>query len=124
MTVKLPGAACVRIFPRIMGDLKTTWGGIDHCLLSGLTPEVAGFVHDTLEKPSTTPYDDIKFAILERIEETKLERSKWLLGQLLNELLNEDSEGPQPLERYCRAGTAQNGHWLFILLKNRTRNGI
>ncbi|KAM3178598.1 hypothetical protein ACTXT7_002225 [Hymenolepis weldensis] len=126
MTVKLPGAACVRIFLRaqfyahkiINQQVQFT------CLLSGLTPEVAGFVHDALEKPSTTHYDDIKFAILELVEETKLEHSKWLLGQFLNEQLNEDSEGPQPQERYCRAGTSQNGHRLSILHNNRTRNQV
>lgn len=32
-------------------------------------------------KPSTTPYNDLKFAILKCIEEPKLEHSKWLLVQ-------------------------------------------
>ncbi|KAM3173094.1 hypothetical protein ACTXT7_013174 [Hymenolepis weldensis] len=42
------------------------------CLLNDLTPEVAKPVHDFLEKPSTTPCDNLKFAILESMEELKL----------------------------------------------------
>ncbi|KAM3187335.1 hypothetical protein ACTXT7_002513 [Hymenolepis weldensis] len=38
------------------------------CLLNGLTPEIAELVYDVLEKSSTTPYNDLKFTVLERME--------------------------------------------------------
>ncbi|KAM3181508.1 hypothetical protein ACTXT7_014232 [Hymenolepis weldensis] len=41
-------------------------------------------------KLSTTPYDELKFTI----EKPELENSKWLLAQLLNELLNTNPEAP------------------------------
>ncbi|VUZ44585.1 unnamed protein product [Hymenolepis diminuta] len=63
-------------------------------LLNNLTPEVAKPVYDVLEKPSTAPYDKLKFAILETMEEQKLENSTWLH----NELMNGDGKGPQPQE--------------------------
>lgn len=62
------------------------------CLLNDLTPEVAKPVYDVPEKRSTTPYDNLKFAILESMEEPKLEYSTWLH----NELMNGDGEGLQP----------------------------
>ncbi|KAM3180958.1 hypothetical protein ACTXT7_015287 [Hymenolepis weldensis] len=63
------------------------------CLLTSLTPEVIKLVYDFREKPSTTPYDDLKF-ILERIEEPEIEHTKWLLAQHCNKLLNADTEEP------------------------------
>ncbi|KAM3182582.1 hypothetical protein ACTXT7_012042 [Hymenolepis weldensis] len=45
--------------------------------------------------PSSNPYDDLKFATLERIEGLKLEFSKWL-G---NELIYGGNERSQPQER-------------------------
>ncbi|KAM3179918.1 hypothetical protein ACTXT7_017334, partial [Hymenolepis weldensis] len=57
-------------------------------LLQGLTLVVFG-------KPSTTPYDDPKFAILERMKEPESESSKWLL----KELMNGAAKGPQPQKR-------------------------
>ncbi|KAM3174758.1 hypothetical protein ACTXT7_009888 [Hymenolepis weldensis] len=65
-----------------------------HCV-NDLTPEVAKLVYDVLEKQSTTPYDDLKFAILKSIEKLKLEYSTWLH----NELMNGDGGGLQPQER-------------------------
>ncbi|VUZ53289.1 unnamed protein product, partial [Hymenolepis diminuta] len=65
-------------------------------LLKDLTPAVFELVHDVLGKPSTTPYDDVKFVILQYIEEPKLEFSKGLRKKLINEVTN----GPQPQKRY------------------------
>ncbi|KAM3184721.1 hypothetical protein ACTXT7_007782 [Hymenolepis weldensis] len=62
------------------------------CLLNVQTPEVAKLVHDFLKKLSTAHYDDLKFTILECMEEPKVEFSIWLR----NELMYVDSEGPQP----------------------------
>ncbi|KAM3186844.1 hypothetical protein ACTXT7_003520 [Hymenolepis weldensis] len=51
------------------------------------------------QKSSITPYDDLRFAILERIKEPDLEHGRRLLTQLCNELLNADPEGPHPQDR-------------------------
>ncbi|KAM3177588.1 hypothetical protein ACTXT7_004242 [Hymenolepis weldensis] len=59
---------------------------------NGLTPNVAMLVYDILGKPPTTPYDDLKFAVLEHMVEPKLEFSR----QLYKELMNGVAEGPQP----------------------------
>ncbi|VUZ38961.1 unnamed protein product [Hymenolepis diminuta] len=58
------------------------------CLLKGLTPAVFEVVYDVLGKPSRTPYDDLKFAILKRMEEPKLEYSKRVLKELMNGVAN------------------------------------
>ncbi|VUZ51977.1 unnamed protein product, partial [Hymenolepis diminuta] len=58
------------------------------CLLKGPTPAVFGVICDVLGKPSTTPYDDLKFAILGGMEKPKLEFSKRLLKELMTEVDN------------------------------------
>ncbi|KAM3179142.1 hypothetical protein ACTXT7_001189 [Hymenolepis weldensis] len=60
-------------------------------LLNGLMSEVAKLVYKVLGKLSTTPYNDLKFAILERMEEPKLEFSKRLQ---VHENLNPEIKRP------------------------------
>ncbi|VUZ43410.1 unnamed protein product [Hymenolepis diminuta] len=45
-------------------------------LLNSLKPEEVKFMYDVLGTPSTTSYNDLKFALLGRMEEPKLEFSK------------------------------------------------
>ncbi|KAM3179736.1 hypothetical protein ACTXT7_000019 [Hymenolepis weldensis] len=66
------------------------------CLVNDLTPEAAKLVCDVLGKPSTTPYDGLKFAILECIEEPKLEFSKRLRKELMTGVI----KGVQSQKRY------------------------
>ncbi|VUZ54974.1 unnamed protein product [Hymenolepis diminuta] len=54
------------------------------CLLKSLALAVSELVHDVLGKPSTTPYDNLKFAILELVEEPQLKFSKRLRKNLIN----------------------------------------
>ncbi|KAM3188451.1 hypothetical protein ACTXT7_000277 [Hymenolepis weldensis] len=65
------------------------------CLFNGLTPEVSELVYDVLGKPSTTPYDDHKFAILERVEEAKLE----VIKRPRKEPMNGVTKGPRLQKR-------------------------
>lgn len=56
-----------------------------------LIPAVSELVYDVLGKPSTTPYNDLKFPILKVIEEPKLAFTR----RLHKELMNEVAKGPQ-----------------------------
>ncbi|VUZ54460.1 unnamed protein product [Hymenolepis diminuta] len=59
----------------------TSQQGWPTCLPKDLVSKV---VHDVLEKPSTTLFDDLNFAILERMEEPGLGFSKPLRKKLMN----------------------------------------
>lgn len=66
-----------------------------HVLIDFIPPPITVQFEDIIRMLSSNPYDDLKFAILERIEGPKLEFSKWL-G---NELINGGDEKLQPQER-------------------------
>ncbi|KAM3175533.1 hypothetical protein ACTXT7_008313 [Hymenolepis weldensis] len=65
------------------------------CLLKDLTLAVFELLYDVLGGASTTPYDNLTFAILERMEEPILEFSKWLREEPMNGVANE----PLPQKR-------------------------
>ncbi|VUZ55191.1 unnamed protein product [Hymenolepis diminuta] len=58
------------------------------CHLKDLTPTISKLEYGVFEKAFMTPYDDLGFAILERIEEPQLEFSKRLLKELMNVVAN------------------------------------